>query len=967
MKSNVHNIPSKLILDCTKSAVELGCSFSYLAADLDKYLPKLKVLLEKCNEQHQIAELLVIAYHCCINIAVEHRYEVCIFTENIGKYIKDVYKVEMKSDVKEILIKFMDLSIIVHHPLINNNQTDYVVDIEEWNRHLRNFHYILNMEMKVVISRNKYQNNSNSKQDFSHTLIQFAARLCYLMYWNQSVWNEEEENSESSNKRKKITDKLGSLIELAQVSEKEFNWKWIAVIAELIERFPMALQTDHYQPLLLLLFKYQSTIENELQVYSFTKCCLVMLRRETEFMSTSNHIIASHCQDLWRDICDTTLRGCTSNMKNFKENHFLLQILIYYQKNQSKSFAEEIIKIFISKSTVKCDETLRSLIELMRSFNLDSMENGDELAMKILKYTFEKQTIQENIASNVKISGSIMAEIGAICCLLKTDVVHFARRQQQNYEKFMGNVWKIDDYEKYKDQTNQLVHLILVRENFEFLIEKQLVNDEIKNESKLPQEIKCISLPKMIEELFKNTELKMKVIDNQTNVDEIRIYLEKVLINTELMMNLSNAFIKYEAFNETKLKGSDSTKKIVLNLQEVQKLFGLICSKNAKFEMKETYQILNLAKNLFSLSFHPKICQQIRSFQMCNCLAWINKQIYNNFAPDYQAEPIFTLKLFNNASTDRKIRSSAIETLAQYLYFKGGNDEDIVIRVMTEIELESLDNVDIHTIFKIIQIFGKRKATLPTELIKWIWSAVIEVCRLNQVQYISSCLIDNLGSLTKFTIYDPEIIDYIFKVFDSFCLLTADSQYLKYNPQVAIMLIKQIPISFFKDYHDEEKVMKIYNYIVESYLQSDIFGIRLAAIELLSIILKSDIEDRDELQIFRSSRRENFKKLLKTCKTDVTIDEEAENNLDLDLTTIETSTFIQLFSLLFYSSFLLRKPVLIELSKVIMKFKLSDQISLKIFNKILTNLKCGSKELMDSNSLSHLLSHWMQHTYSLNS
>lgn len=233
------------ILQCTK-LVELGCNFSRLAEDLSKYLKNLTSLLEKQTEEREKLELLMITYHCCRNIAVDYRFEVCRFTEVIAKRIKEVFKVDMDSDKKTLLFKLMDLAVVVHYPNLANDKSkyEYVVDHDEWNRQLRNFIYMVGLELKLP-PRSKYRSQFNP--EVNQVVAQFAARLCFVMFWDDSV-RQEEEKEESSAKRVKRSNKLQALLDLTQPSEDklEFNWKWLTISpkSSTISRAPCKTKTS---------------------------------------------------------------------------------------------------------------------------------------------------------------------------------------------------------------------------------------------------------------------------------------------------------------------------------------------------------------------------------------------------------------------------------------------------------------------------------------------------------------------------------------------------------------------------------------------------------------------------------------------------------------------------------------------------------------------------------------------------
>ena len=308
MESKNHNIAFLDIVQCTTSVIEIGTSCSFLAVDLSKYLKKLKKLLEKRENNRERLELLKTSYHCCINIAVDYRFEVCKFTESTMKYIHKIYDKNATEEQKTTLFKFMDLALVVHSPNLKHDRLklNFVHDSKEWHTQLRNFAYIMKQEMsEPPKSKYRYELKPVINQIFN----QFAARLCYLIYWDDTIWNDQDsESGEQSSKRIKRGNKLQTLLDLACPAENEFNWKWLLVICEMIQEFPDSLIAEDFQPFLQLLAQFQPTIEYDIQMYAFSKCCLILLQNEESFTSNYNGIVVNFCKEFWHKIADGASR-----------------------------------------------------------------------------------------------------------------------------------------------------------------------------------------------------------------------------------------------------------------------------------------------------------------------------------------------------------------------------------------------------------------------------------------------------------------------------------------------------------------------------------------------------------------------------------------------------------------------------------------------------------------------------------
>ena len=136
----------------------------------------------------------------------------------------------------------------------------------------------------------------------------------------------------------------------------------------------------------------------------------------------------------------------------------------------------------------------------------------------------------------------------------------------------------------------------------------------------------------------------------------------------------------------------------------------------------------------------------------------------------------------------------------------------------------------------------------------------------------------------------------------------------------------------------------------------------MAAIKTIGYILHSNIEQDQEassLKRARQSRSNILKNILNTQKIQYSgADMETDTENDDDEVN-DIACHLQLFSTIFCVNFTMRKPMILEISKMVLRYNLSESTTMKIFNKILDFLKCDAKSLMDANSLIHLLSQWI--------
>lgn len=814
LQSRRHNIQFTDVASCAKLVVELGCSFSQLSSDLTQYLEVLTSLLQKENRSKQEKQdLLMVAYHCCRNVVVDSRFEVCRFTESISRHIHEVFRKDLPEETKESMFRLMDLAIVVHHPNLDTgrNQLEYVADGKVWNTQLRNFWHIVKEEAKEPL-KTKYL--SHTKHELNQVFTQFAARLCFLIHWDDTIWMEADNEEASTSKKARRDNKLQVLMNLAQPcnepAEKEINWNWLTIIGEVIGNYPSALENHDFQQMLQMLAECQKFIAHPSNIYGFTKCCYILLQQDENFNATANTIIANLCRDMWHKIADGAARVCTSNNKHSIEYHSLLQMLICHQKYPSSSFIEDVIKIFLTQSSIKCDGTLQTLISVLETFNLDSFPSDKKLPQKILSYVFEKQSLTNlkkviTTAGSEKPSARVLTKVGVICCLSKTDVVNYAKRESLDQKKLFEPRWylQLESQIAYKKEIAEIIHNILLKANERLLIEdedffiSQDANSD-KKKTEFPTEIKCILDQAMYEELQKLAEFTNKIIDEDKDVDEIRDYLQKVLENNEIMMNLADNFLHFEAFNMERFESSFIIKKIDFHMQEIERLFELINQKtsltNPCLDMKETHQLLTLVKALFSSSYHKEICLRIRKFKLDDCIRWVSRQVNHNFRTrnDDGEEMRIGWDEFVEAKMEERLKFLAIETFFEYNNFDGVNTETIAQRVWN-IQLNCNDNMDLHTILHLLKSFRKQES-VPVEVAEWIWSFIVTICSdFCTHQYISNRIIESLQDIVHISKNHTPMTTNVVQIFFSFGRLCVHPEY---NPMTTVKFVQQ-----FKHFH----------------------------------------------------------------------------------------------------------------------------------------------------------------------
>lgn len=585
MKANNSKFTLLHLIDTAQKVVITGCENSYLALEmLDlNIFEQLKSIIATRHSgssyDRERQDLLMLVYYCCRDNIVDFRFEICRFLEEFAQLIKPAFLNDLHNRCRPILFKLMDLALIAHIPKLGDDkdQMEYIHNKTNWYKTLKLYDEMLLDELKP----SKFGIREKTPPKISSIMCEFAARFCFYTYWNDDIFQEQESkdsDEQAPSKRIKLTNKLQTIIERIKPPIDRpgiYNWKWLAVLCELIGNYPQTLQNDDIADILVLLSECQPFIDFKEQIYSFTKCCSILLQHEEKFKATANILVFNRCQVLWSKISDEAARCCSNSNKNLIESHILLQLLIYHHKYSSPAFIESVVKIFTSNSTIKCDTTLNTLIVLLKSFNLDSLQNGKEYAKEILRFAFQKITLavlKKVIAGNDKPTYPVLANLAILCSLLKTDVINSYKNVKIDPYEFYNKIIDLEEQKSYKAEIESIINLMqlkmrgkLIIENENFLKKPEKVVPE--NILEVPTELKCIVDEEIFCELMKLTELGEKVVNADSTVMEIKDYLKDVMSNNELMMNLLSELLKLEATNQKKMENLFITKRIMLYMQ----------------------------------------------------------------------------------------------------------------------------------------------------------------------------------------------------------------------------------------------------------------------------------------------------------------------------------------------------------------------------------------------------------------
>lgn len=425
--------------------------------------------------------------------------------------------------------------------------------------------------------------------------------------------------------------------------------------------------------------------------------------------------------------------------------------------------------------------------------------------------------------------------MAACCCITKTDVVNYEKKHphQWNDEKVFETVWDLKVQIDYKLEIDKMLNLMskkwiktLSLEDGDFL----QTDTTSPSNTTISEEIECILEQDVFENLMKLTDFRIRTVGEENSIEEIRDYICDILENNELMMNLASTLIQYGTFNEERFDSTFIAKKMIFHAQEIERLFTLFLRKMGKFDMIDTFKILTALKSVFGINFHPAIGMRIRKINLKICLNWIVKQMESSVDINDEKLNELSYENFLNVKNGAKIRYLAMTTLAQYLYYGEGENTEDVVENLKDVLFYVNDNVDLHAIIEILDIFGNQ-VDVPHQAVKWIWLGIVNLCKYHKEHiYVMKRLVEKIDKIVNFSKglgdMTSSVIE-LFRIYSKLCShLNIENR--KYNLEVALIFLEKFRYfhqNFFKLCIDEAKVREMYTNVVYNFLSSKSFAV----------------------------------------------------------------------------------------------------------------------------------------------
>ncbi|XP_055591909.1 serine/threonine-protein kinase ATM isoform X2 [Uranotaenia lowii] len=709
-------IAKQTVVFCLALGVRKSLENSSVQGHFVKYLNQLARMINDCGRDKSLQELIRVAYICVLNLAVDYRYEICSFTEKIGQRLVKAYEAKLEDDAKATLFRLMHLSVLVHNPekssteWRSNESIFFATDRAEWFKCLRNFYFVVGNELKAHVSASK--NAVGGREvPFVGTFLDFASRLCYVMFWHDEVWNQGDTEQGGCAKKIKRANKLQSIIDLVESCESgELNWRWMVILAAIIQRCPALLEVEDYQPLLNLLSSMQPKLHLSSQLKAFHICCSKLLELEkTDNFIKSSMIDSKFCVNLWHKITETAFRSSTSSSKTAAENHLILQLLISNRKFPSIAFITGVLNAFHSYSIDRTNANVETIRVILQTIPLDALGDVLEIVEKLFNYLFPKsRDVQTKgiLHNRERLDARLVADIVVLCAVTKHEEKH-KNEHDKDSSLYLGN----DKYIESNAEFSELEDNILLKALEKLIVvNKKHISENTNltyyNIHEKHFEMLCAAL---------NFEKHILPVEN----DCLFKGLINIIGDVELYIYILNLLLTHKALNSASFEKCLITKKITFKFQEMELGFERLKSLSTA-EMNEMAVRL---RSIFEGPHHECITQVLKGTNFSNLFQWIFN--HARMLPNQDSRYVQSLQLdsLNKEQTNQHI---LLLILVHYLKYDGVNTNEVRAYI-EKLEFNIYNNLDLFHVFDICKVFCTHKSTFFAA--DWVLNYLKDICR----------------------------------------------------------------------------------------------------------------------------------------------------------------------------------------------------------------------------------------------
>ncbi|XP_049537442.1 serine-protein kinase ATM [Anopheles darlingi] len=747
----------KQVLPCLSLAIRKfleNCSKTTFLAD---YFPRLMEQIRQTEKNKCMNELIVIALHAVQGVAVDARVKVQAFLNSLTPYILKAYEPKMADEQKIVLFRLMHLCLVMDSPggKLQSGQDDRLTDElpaptivpQERNKQLDQLFCIVSAELKEQLSRNYIPKYATLEREikFVDGFLDFAARLCYTINWDETGCTVREEKcEESSSKKVKKARKLQKLMDFACSTSNQNNMCWLIIISFVLERHCAALLLQDYQPLLQQLSELQPAVQSVEQHRAFYRCCEVLLQYEDTQMfrsSIASMIDAQFCGDLWTKILNAACRSSSSTIRSIAADSCrLMQLLIRYRKYSSIDFLNgTILEAIYSNAIKKTDASaacLESILETLSS--IDCLSGGKEdVLKKMFDYLYIGPGVQRTIIhGKIRLSTKLLANISVLAVVTK-----HVGSEPQNGDSMLGLLTEV--YVE-KDRCLRQLERRLLLQNVDELIMSEETESRM-DETEAGQLITYNVNEVLFDRLCVYLNFDKNVLPEEGRMLNLSI-LEEICYELELYLHILNILMNHQAHTIVQLERCVLTKKVMFKLQLLNMGCQRLLECNSSFSTNEVASIGERLLSIFQGPYHPAVAKVLQEADVSSVLKWCKNHIDQTQHDDSEHVERITL---DQLPSGQHTHRCYLHTMVHYLQYEGAVHVAVVHDMLEHLELNIYSSLDVFYIFDLCRILLRHPSS---EIVAdWVLKHVISVCKAHHTNVgITEEIIHLYADLVKF-------------------------------------------------------------------------------------------------------------------------------------------------------------------------------------------------------------------------
>uniref|UniRef100_A0A182NB03 Serine/threonine-protein kinase ATM n=1 Tax=Anopheles dirus TaxID=7168 RepID=A0A182NB03_9DIPT len=885
-------------------------------------------------------------------IAVDCKNQVMQFLDSTLPYVVKIYKEGIiRKEQRSVLFQLMHLSLIMFYPggksfisvknLSNGVSNSCEVD-EERRKLLREYYYMVTNEIKTHMS---VSNSVGASREvpFCDGFIDFAARLCYTIFWNEDNWKHGSE-AESSTKRTKQFNKLQSVIEMIATDPPNYNWRWLIILSTIMDSYEGAVLREDYLRLLQLLCNIQPTLQTPTEQNAFYRCCSVLLRFEKKpaYRSLVN-LLNNDTGKLWGKIITGALRGCiATGSKVSAESNLLLQLLIRHRKYPDVAFLNgTLLEAFYTYAIEKTNNNVGTLVSILETLgNVACLGDVDGVLAKLFDYLYPQTRETKSKAilhTKERLNAHVQAKISILCVVTKRPAPENDRREQMEH-----TLSREKSYQERDDQMRTLEQR-LRHHSLDELLQLEKLTETTCEHPQSPQRISYNVNASQFERLCAVLNFdKHQLPDDNSDLADTIVHICRDL---ELYFEMLNLLLFYEAYDS--LDKCSLSKKIKLMLDLLNSACKRLLDSSVSLSLNEAKRIADRLLPIVRGPYHPLLKPLLPKCDLTMVLRWVINQIDLKTGEDSICVSVVGAK---DLSPEQQLKRCLMHIAVEYLQYVGAPCATQVHDMLEKLELNVSSSLDLFYLFDLCSILLRQPSH---ELVAvWVLRNIVNVCKThNTSASITEMLMDLYADLTTFMIPFDDMVRNVTVVLHSFIKQCAKHMYsvklqTRIFAQVKYML-RAYPQHIRTPMHET-----IYLGLVPL-LGSRSYHVKLEAVRNMLLFAQPEWAHRDVTTIPSS-----FYEFQLQLYEAVDFDDLIANATDEDEKVSVVSCCLQLLLGIFRVSFMLRRRALRDAILLIQYGNVNgDKLSTTIRNACVGSGVDFSKQLQED--LDGVLERWL--------